>query len=395
VVTNGGDDLTPLRVLVAPQSFKGSLDAMGVAQAIAEGLRAVWPTACIEIVPIADGGEGTVEALVTATGGDYRDTPVEDPLGRPVTARWGTIGHGKTAVIEMAAASGLPLLLRTERDPLVTSTYGTGQLIKAALEHGARRLIVGIGGSATNDGGVGMAFALGARFVDSQGRILPRGGRALSNLERIDVGRLDPRLAETEVIIASDVTNPLTGPDGASEVYGPQKGASREGVRILDAGLSRYADVLRRDLGVDVANVPGAGAAGGLGAGLMAFCGAHMERGVELIFEAMNFDAHLDHCDIVFTGEGRIDEQDVFGKAPIVVAERAKSRRLPVIVIVGSIGRGYEACYDHGVTAVLSIMNRPMTIEKAVHFTRPLIADASAEAARLLDAGKGLARRPR
>ena len=378
------------RVLVCPQSYKGSLDAVGVAEAMVAGLRQVWPEAAFDVVPVADGGEGTVEALVNATGGSYREAAVEDPLGRPVTARWGMLGDGQTAVIEMAAASGLPLLQRSERDPLVTSTFGTGQLIKAALDAGARRLIVGIGGSATNDGGAGMAFALGARFIDAQGKYLPRGGKALGKLSRIDISRLDQRLGETEIIVASDVTNPLTGPDGASEVYGPQKGATPEGVRTLDAALARYAEVLKADLGADVANVPGAGAAGGLGAGLMAFGNARMERGVDLIFAAMEFDRHLDGCGIVFTGEGRIDDQDVFGKAPIVVAERAQARNLPVVVIVGSIGLGYEACYEHGVSAVISIMNRPMPIERAVQQTRQLIVEASAGAARLIDVGARL-----
>jgi len=381
---------SPLRVLVAPQSYKGSLDAFAVAGAIVEGLRLVWPDAEYDIVPIADGGEGTVEALVTASRGEYRETRVEDPLGRPVVARWGMMGDGQTAVIEMAAASGLPLLDRSERNPLVTSTYGTGQLMKAALDGGARKLIVGIGGSATNDGGAGMAFALGARFTDAGGKYLSRGGKALGKLAHIDVSKLDTRLSETEIVVASDVTNPLTGPTGASAVYGPQKGATPDGVRLLDSALANYSHVLAADLGVDVSDTPGAGAAGGLGAGLIAFCGARMERGVDLIFDAMNFDAHLEKCNIVFTGEGRIDGQDVFGKAPIVVAERAAARGLPVIVIVGSIGRGYESCYQHGVSAVVSIMNRPMTIERAVQHTRALIVDAGAEAARLVMVGSKL-----
>lgn len=380
-----------MRILVAPQSFKGSLDALEVAKAIARGLRSVWPDVDLDVVPVADGGEGTVEALVTATGGEYRQTTVEDPLGRPVAARWGMLGDAATAVIEMAAASGLPLLQRTERDPMVTSTFGTGQLIKAALDAGSRRLIVGIGGSATNDGGAGMAFALGARFLDAEGRYLSRGGRALAKLARIDTSRLDARLHETDVVVACDVTNPLTGPDGASAVYGPQKGASPEQVQILDFALAKYAEALSRDVRADVATVPGAGAAGGLGAGLLAFAGARMERGVDLIFTAMDFDKNFEGCDLVFTGEGRIDEQDAFGKAPIVVAERAAARGIPAVVIVGSIGQGYEVCYGHGVSAVVSIMNRPMTIERAVLQTARLIEESAAEAARLIRVGVELA----
>ena len=376
-----------MTVLVAPQSYKGSLDALEVAEAITAGLRTIWPHEEYDILPVADGGEGTVEALVNATNGSFREAAVEDPLGRPVTARWGMLGAGSTAVIEMAAASGLPLLKRSERDPMITSTFGTGQLIKAALDAGARRLIVGIGGSATNDGGAGMAHALGARFLDAQGRYLKRGGRALAKLARIDVSKLDPRLKDAEVIIASDVTNPLCGPEGAAHVYGPQKGASPRGVAILDGALARFGEVVKTDLGIDVMTVPGAGAAGGLGGGLIAFAGARMQRGVDLIFDAMEFEAHLSRASLVFTGEGRIDQQDIYGKAPIVVAERAAKMGLPVIVIVGSIGRGYQACFEHGVTAVLSIMNRPMTIEAAVTQTAHLITITAADAARLIDIG--------
>lgn len=379
-----------MKVLISPQSYKGSLAALEVAEAMLKGLREIWPAEEYEVVPIADGGEGTVEALVTATRGVFREAQVEDPLGRPIRARWGMLGDGRTAVIEMAAASGLPLLQRSERNPMITSTFGTGQLIRAALDAGAAKLIVGIGGSATNDGGAGMAHALGVRFLDTNGRYLSRGGRSLQKLGHIDTSRLDPRLKQVEVIVASDVTNSLYGPEGASRIYGPQKGASPRGVELLDNALQRYAQVLETDLGIHVATTPGAGAAGGLGAGLMAFAGATMKRGVDLIFEAMDFDRHLDWADIVFTGEGRIDEQDVFGKAPIVVAQRAAARSLPVIIIVGSIGKGYGACYSHGVQAVLSIMNRPMTIERAVMQTKTLITETAAEAARLIDVGRKL-----
>lgn len=376
-----------MNILVAPQAYKGSLDALGVAEAIAEGLRSVWPGNEYDVVPVADGGEGTVEALVTATGGRYVETQVEDPLGRSVKARWGTLGDGTTAVIEMAAASGLPLLARHERNALITSSFGTGQLISAALDAGAKRIIVGIGGSATNDAGAGMAHALGVRFHDAQGRYLPRGGKALGKLAHIDTSGLDQRVEGVEIIVASDVTNPLCGPHGASRVYGPQKGATPQGVEILDRALARFAEVVKMELGVDVANVPGAGAAGGLGAGLMAFSGAEMRRGVDLIFDAMDFDQHLEGVRLVFTGEGRIDAQDVFGKAPIVVARRAKVRGIPVVVIVGSIGAGHESVYEHGVSSVVSIVNRPMTIEAAVAQTKPLIVEAAERAARLIQLG--------
>jgi glycerate kinase len=380
-----------LKILICPQSFKGSLDALGVAEAIKEGLGSVWGAGHEYVIsPVADGGEGTVEALITATRGRYTETTVEDPLGRHVQATWGMLPDGQTAVIEMAAASGLPRLQRSERNPMITSTFGTGQLIRAALDAGATRLIIGLGGSATNDAGAGMAHALGARFLDASGRYLSRGGKALLKLDRIDAAHLDPRLQETEIVLASDVTNVLCGPEGASAVYGPQKGASAHGIETLDRALANFAVVVKRDLGKDVMGVPGAGAAGGLGAGLMAFAGARIERGVDLIFEAMNFDSRLNATDVVFTGEGRVDAQDAFGKAPIVVAQRAAARNIPVVVIVGSIGQGYETVFDHGVSAVLSIVTRPMSIERAVAQTGSLIASAAAHAARLITVGTRL-----
>lgn len=380
-----------MKILICPQSFKGSLDALGVAHAIQDGLRIVWGDEHDYVVsPVADGGEGTVEALITATNGRYIETTVEDPLGRHVQAVWGMLPDDTTAVIEMAAASGLPRLERSERNPMVTSTFGTGQLIRAALDAGATRLIIGLGGSATNDAGAGMAHALGARFLDRSGRYLPRGGKALLRLERIDVTHLDPRLRDVEIVLASDVTNTLCGPEGASAVYGPQKGASAQAIDLLDRALAHFAAVAKRDLGADVRDIPGAGAAGGLGAGLIAFAGARIERGVELIFDAMHFDERLAGTDIVFTGEGRVDAQDVFGKAPIVVAQRAAARNIPVVLIAGSIGQGYESVHDHGVNAVLSIVTRPMNIERAVSQTGGLITSAAAHAARLISVGTRL-----
>lgn len=381
-----------VRILVAPQAYKGSLDGLGVAEAIGRGLRTAWPGSDIEILPVADGGEGTVQALVNATGGRTLRTEVEDPLGRPVMAEWGMLGDGKTGVIEMAAASGLPLLRRSERNASITSTFGTGQLIRAALDLGVQRLIIGIGGSATNDAGAGMAHALGVRFLDDQGRYLPRGGRALVRLDRIDTRNLDQRLARVPVTVASDVTNPLYGREGASHVYGPQKGASPRDIAMLDRALRRFADVVHRDLGLDVRNIPGSGAAGGLGAALFAFAGAEMQRGVSVVFETMRFDDHLAGKDIVFTGEGRMDQQDIYGKAPIAVSERAAARGIPTVAIVGSIGAGYEVVYEHGISAVLSIVNRPMSIERAVNLTASLIEETAGHAARLIEVGLGLAK---
>ena len=279
-----------MRVVIAPDSFKGSLSAQAAAEAMARGVETVFPDAELRLVPIADGGEGTVDALVSATGGKLLETQVAGPLGEPVLARWGVLGDGVTAVIEMAAASGLSLVPAARRDPRLTSTRGTGELLRAALDAGLRRLVVGIGGSATSDGGAGMARALGIRFLDPAGRELPEGGAALARLERIDLGGTDPRLAGAEILVACDVDNPLTGPRGAAAVYGPQKGATREAVAALELALERYARVGAIATGRDVASIPGAGAAGGLGAGLLLFTQARLRPGVEIVLEATRFD---------------------------------------------------------------------------------------------------------
>lgn len=379
-----------MNVLVAPQGFKGSLDAVDVAHAIARGVRQIFVDAQITVLPIADGGEGTVRALVAARGGRLVVTRATGPLGRPVNAAWGLLSDGETAVIEMAAASGLPLIRRDERNPLRTTSFGTGELICHAMDAGARHLIVGIGGSATNDGGAGMLEALGARFLDRHGRELPRGGGALGALDRLDLAGLDPRLRHLHVEVACDVNNPLTGPTGASHVYGPQKGATPEMARELDAALQRYAEILRRDLHRDVAGVPGAGAAGGVGAALLAFLNARLRPGVDLIFEAMNIDAHLSTTDLVITGEGRLDRQDIFGKAPLGIAKRAHSRGIPCIVVAGSTGRDYQVVYDHGVDAVIGTVNRPMPLDRAIAEGPKLVTEAAMRACRLLRVGMRL-----
>lgn len=366
------------RIVVAPDSFKGSASAREVAEALATGLRRALPEATVETVPMADGGEGTVEAMVVATGGRFVDVEVTGPLGEPVTARFGMLGDGKTAVVEMAAASGLPLVPPARRNPLVTTTYGTGELIRAALDRGARRIVIGIGGSATVDGGVGMAEALGARFLDAHGRRLEPGGGALVRLERIDLASLDPRVRQTELLVACDVSNPLYGPDGAACVFGPQKGATPEMVAVLDAGLRRLADVIRRDLGVDVSALPGAGAAGGLGAGLVAFCGARLRPGVELVIEAVDLPARLQGADLVVTGEGALDRQTRFGKTPAGVGRLARRLGIPAVAVVGGIGEGVDrALLDEcGLVAVCSIVPRPMPLEQAVAEAVPLLQHA-------------------
>jgi glycerate kinase len=338
------------RVIVAPQSFKGSADAVAVASAIARGVRRAWPDAAVEEMPLADGGEGTVRALVTATLGRTRITRVHDPLGREIDAEWGLLGDGKTAVVEMAAASGLPLLRPEERDARVTSTRGTGELILAAAMSGAHRIVVGIGGSATNDGGAGMARAFGYRFFDREGRELEEGGAALIRLARID-GQTDPRLVRPAIEVACDVRNPLLGPEGASAVYGPQKGATPQIVKELDAALERYADVVERFVGRPVRDVPGAGAAGGLGAGLLAFLDARLVSGAELVLRAVDFASRLRGADLVVTGEGRVDRQSGYGKLTGAVTAAARAAGVPVVAVAGSIGPGHETLALDGLVA--------------------------------------------
>ena len=345
-----------MKVLVAPNAFKGTLTAPKAAAAIARGVRDVFPDADVVEVPVADGGDGTVEALVTARHGQYRTATVEGPLGDPVAARFGLIDSGRTAVVELATSSGLVLIDASRRDPRRASTYGFGQLLEDARAQGVAEIIAGIGGSATNDGGAGMAQALGYRLLDAAGLDLPRGGAALARLERIDAAGFDRAAwASVRLRVASDVTNPLTGPEGASAVYGPQKGADQQVVRELDAALARLAQVVERDLGKQVAQLAGAGAAGGAGAGLVAFLGASLEPGAPLVVGATGFDERLPGSDVVFTGEGRADEQTAYGKAPGEVAKRAAAAGIPVVLLAGSKGPGWEALHSLGVTEVVTL----------------------------------------
>ncbi len=334
--------------MAAPNPFKGSLGAPAAARAIALGVRDAFADSEVLEVPVADGGEGTVESLVAARGGELVTESVRGPLGEPVTAAFGLIDSGGAAVVELAAASGLPLLPPERRDPRVTSTYGFGELLAAARKRGVRRIIAAIGGSATNDGGAGMAQALGFRLLDESGRELPPGGLALSRLARIDASGVDPGWRAIEVEVAVDVTNPLTGPEGATAVYGPQKGATPEMVRELDGALSRFAQVI----GPDIAGRPGAGAAGGAGAGLMYFLGARLRRGATLVVDASGLDAALGGARAVFTGEGRVDAQTAYGKGPAEVVRRARAAGVEAVMIAGSRGPGWEAMLAEGVSFV-------------------------------------------
>jgi len=359
-------------VIVAPQSFKGSADAVAVASAIAGGIRRAWPGAHIEEMPLADGGEGTVRALVTATNGSLRRSHVHDPLDREIDAEWGVLGDGTTAVVEMAAASGLPLLEPSERDARITSTRGTGELILAAAASGAHRIVIGIGGSATNDGGAGMARAFGYRFLDRDGIDLPEGGAALARLARID-GQTDPRLVRPSIDVACDVRNPLLGPEGASAIYGPQKGATPEIVRELDAALARYADVVEAFVGRPIRDVPGAGAAGGLGAGLVAFLDARLLSGAELVLRTVRFAERIVGADLVVTGEGRIDRQSAYGKLTGAVIAAARRAGVPVVAVAGGLGAGHETL---GLDAI-AIASEGVPITQAMREPLPLIERAA------------------
>ncbi len=376
-----------MKIVIAPQAFKGSISALEAASAMSEGVRRVLSDAETVLVPVADGGDGTLETLVESTGGEVRSSEVTGPLGEPVTAEWGALGDGHTAVVEMARTSGLALVPIEKRDPLVTTTYGLGEAIGQALDAGFRSFIVGIGGSATNDGGVGMAQALGIRLVDSNGRQLPYGGAALAQLDRIDMDDLDSRVRESEFSVASDVNNPLTGPEGASAVYGPQKGATPEMVAQLDAALGHLAEVVKRDLGIEIDDVPGAGAAGGLGGGLIAFLNERLRPGVDIVLDAVGLDGHLDGADLVITGEGQLDFQTVYNKAPIGVAWRAKARGIPVVAISGSLGRGFSDVHEQGIDAVLAITSAPMTLEESTERATELVAAATEQALRIMEVG--------
>ncbi|MCR8846093.1 glycerate kinase [Paenibacillus sp. SC116] len=355
-----------MKIVIAPDSYKESLTALEACEAIERGFRQVYPQADIVKVPMADGGEGTVQSLVDATGGRIVTCSVLDPMGQPIEAFYGLLGDGKTAIIEMAAASGLALVPKDLRNPLLTSTYGTGQLIRHALQAGVRHIMLGLGGSATNDGGVGMAQALGYRFVDVNGKEVLPGGGNLGHIESIITDDVDPRLKETTFIAACDVDNPMIGPKGASAVFGPQKGATPAMVEVLDNHLQHLATCIRSDLGMEVSTVPGGGAAGGLGAGVIAFLGAELKRGVDIVIEATNLAHHVQGADLVITGEGRIDGQTIYGKTPIGVAKTAQEQQVKVVAIAGSLGTDYEAVHEHGIDIVFSLVPGVCTLDEAL-----------------------------
>ncbi|ANP75659.1 glycerate kinase [Vibrio sp. 10N.222.51.C8] len=355
-----------MKIVIAPDSYKESLSAMGVAQAIEDGFKQLIPNAEYVKLPMADGGEGTVQSLVDATNGSIIQHPVIGPLGEIVEGFYGMFGDGKTAIIEMAAASGLDLVSPEQRNPLKTTTYGTGELIKAVLDKGVEHIIIGIGGSATNDGGLGMAQALGIRMLDAEGHELVFGGGELSKLTTIDLTNLDPRLQNVRLEVACDVDNPLCGPKGASQVFGPQKGATPEMVELLDANLAHYASIMKNQLGVDVIDLPGAGAAGGLGAALVGLLNAELRPGINIVMDAVNLDEIVSDADLVITGEGRIDSQTIHGKTPIGVARTAKKHKLPVIGIAGCLASDCGVVHEHGIDAVFAVVNRSVDLPTAL-----------------------------
>jgi len=356
-----------MKIVIAPDSYKESLSALEVATQIEAGFREIFPEACYVKLPIADGGEGTVEAMVAATNGDIIEVDVTGPLGDPIHSFYGISGDRQQAFIEMAAASGLEQVAPELRNPMNTTSWGTGELIRYALDSGVQSILIGIGGSATNDGGIGMVQALGARLLDSDGEPLGLGGREVARLASIDISGLDKRLKACCIEVACDVTNLLTGKEGASAVFGPQKGATPEMVTKLDQALEHYAKIISRDLDIDVMTLSGGGAAGGMGAALFAFCGAQLQQGIEIVTRALKLDELVRDADLVITGEGRIDSQSIHGKVPIGVAKVAKRYNIPVIGIAGSLTPDVAVVYGHGLDAVFSVLYRICTLDEALN----------------------------
>ena len=384
-----------MKIIIAPDSFKENLTSLEVATCIEKGIKKVLPHArCIKI-PMADGGEGTVQSLVDATRGRIYKKQVIGPLGNKVTARYGMLGDGHTAVIEMAEASGLPLVPRSERNPMLTTTFGTGQLITDALNRGARTIIIGLGGSATVDGGSGLVQALGVKFRSADGKVIPHygSGGMLARICGIDMKSLDPRIKKTKFIIASDVTNSLCGPDGAAYVFGPQKGATPAMVKTLDDNLKHFADIIRKELKKRIIDLRGAGAAGGLGAGLVAFTGAKIKRGIDLVINITGLSSHIKGADLVITGEGRVDFQTAFGKTPAGVAWAARKFGVPCVAIGGSLADDARGVFEHGISGLESAAARDMDLAEAIRESRKHLEFAGERVMRLLLIGKGMARK--
>ncbi|MBD33383.1 MAG: glycerate kinase [Dehalococcoidia bacterium] len=372
------------KILISPQEFKESLTGLEVANAIQEGINKADSKIKTNLVPVADGGDGTLQTMVDVTGGKIITETVRDPLGRNIDSVWGKLGDDNSAVIEMAKASGLALLNENEKSATLTSTYGTGQLFKFALDQGIKNFIIGIGGSATNDGGAGFVSALGAKLYDENGKEVESNGISLSSIRDIDMSNFDKRVKNTSVRVACDVTNPLCGNEGASAIFGPQKGANPEEVNLLDKNLLHWASLIKDQLGKDILNVPGAGAAGGLGAGLMAFTDAELSIGANIVLDSLNYDEHLRDVDLVIVGEGSTDKSTQFNKSPVAVAMRAKKLGIPVICLSGSVGQGYSESRDLGISSFFSIVSGPIELKYAIENAHELIVKSTEEIIRSL-----------
>jgi glycerate kinase len=370
--------VSKVKIVIAPDSFKGSVSAMEAAIAIEKGVKNYLPDVDTVLLPVADGGEGTMDSLVDATGGKKVQVEVKGPLGDLVVAEYGRLGDGKTCIIEMASASGLYLIPEERKNPLLTTTYGTGQLIKKALDDGCRHFILAVGGSATNDGGIGMLQALGMRLLDSTGKDVGFGGDVLDQIVKIDDSNFDARIAESTFLIASDVQNPLVGPDGASHVFGPQKGATPEMVEKLDKKLKYFADLVCEKTGISLHDKPGAGAAGGIGGAFQAFFPSTMKRGIDIVIDYTHLAEALKGADLLITGEGQIDFQTASGKTPMGVAQEAQKQGVPTIALAGSIGRGIEDLYQYGIHSIHSIVNAPMSLQEAME-RAPQLLEQKAE----------------
>ena len=372
-----------MKIIIAPDSFKESLTALEVAEAIETGFKRIFPHAEYVKVPMADGGEGTVQSLVDATQGELIQTEVTAPLGNKVMATWGLSGDKQTAIIEMAVASGLHLVPLNQRNPLLTTSFGTGELIRAALDFGVNKIILGIGGSATNDGGVGMLQALGIRCLDHQGQEIGFGGKNLANIQQIDLSALDPRLQQVEIEVACDVTNPLCGDNGASAIFGPQKGANAEMVKQLDQALAHFAQQVKAQLDLNIRDQAGAGAAGGMGGGVLLLPKVRLKSGVNIVLDTVQLSDKLQDADLVITGEGRMDGQTAQGKTPVGVALAAKTANKPVIAIVGCLREDYEVVYDKGIDAVFPIIRQLDSLENTLKNGRENLISCAQNVARL------------
>jgi len=375
-----------MKILIAPDSFKHSLSAVEAAQAMAGGIREVLPNAELILKPMADGGEGTLDTLLAATGAELRHSPVQDPLGRNIHARWGWLAESQTALVELAAASGLMRLKPDERDACRASSYGTGELIRAALNAGAVRILLGIGGSACVDGGSGLLQALGARLLNTQGTSITAGGAGLAELATIDLSALDTRLSQVSIEVLCDVDNPLCGEQGAACVFAPQKGANPEQVAQLETALAHFAECAKNRLGKDFSTHPGSGAAGGAGFALQAFLGAKIVQGAAKVAEVIELGNAMQNCDFVITGEGCLDTQTLHGKTICGVLQIARRQSVPVIALTGTLGEGYQALYTQGLTAAFSLVNGPLSLEHACQNASRLLQERAQDIARLLTA---------